>query len=203
MKTGNIQKKVYEERDSEVGIVARFFNILLDSMREQNTKLSTSNKNLHQKAYFDTLTKVLNRSGLFEKIHKELQHKNYCIAILDIDKFKIINDTYGHDVGDKVLKELATLISSKIRTDDIFARWGGEEFLLIIENNNLAIAQSICEKIRKEVENFNFTTVDKLTISLGVSTYKSNNQSFDDVLKNADKALYDAKNSGRNRVFVF
>ncbi|RXJ69694.1 ammonium transporter [Halarcobacter ebronensis] len=203
MKTGNIQKKIYEERDTEVGIVAKFFNILLENLRERNTELTTSNKNLQQKAYFDTLTKVLNRSGLFEKINKELNSQEYCISIIDIDKFKLINDTYGHDVGDIVLKELAFLISSKIRVDDIFARWGGEEFILIINNNNLTIAESLCEKIRKEVEANTFSKVGKVTISLGVSNFKNSRQKFDDVLKNADKALYDAKDAGRNKVFVF
>ncbi|QKF82793.1 ammonium transporter [Halarcobacter ebronensis] len=203
MKTGNIQKKIYEERDTEVGIVAKFFNILLENLRERNTELTTNNKTLQQKAYFDTLTKVLNRSGLFEKINKELNNEEYCVSILDIDKFKLINDTYGHDVGDVVLKELAFLISSKIRVDDIFARWGGEEFILIINNNNLTIAESLCEKIRKEVESNTFSKVGKVTISLGISNFKNSRQKFDDVLKNADKALYDAKDAGRNRVFVF
>ncbi|WP_320034755.1 ammonium transporter [Halarcobacter sp.] len=203
MKTGNVQKKVYEERDTEVGIVARFFNILLENLREQNSKLSSSNKNLHKKAFFDTLTKVLNRAGLFERINKNFSSKEYCVAIIDIDKFKSINDTYGHDIGDSVLKELAALISSKVRTDDLFARWGGEEFVLILDTNNIAIAQSISEKIRKEVENFNFTKVKKITISMGVSSFRNKEQEFDDVLKNADKALYEAKESGRNRVHVF
>ncbi|WP_321311871.1 ammonium transporter [Halarcobacter sp.] len=203
MKTGNVQKKVYEERDTEVGIVARFFNILLENLREQNSKLSTSNKNLHKKAFFDTLTKVLNRAGLFERINKNFLSKEYCVAIIDIDKFKSINDTFGHDIGDSVLKELSSLISSKVRTDDLFARWGGEEFVLILDTNNLAIAQSISEKIRKEVESFHFTKVKNVTVSMGVSSFRNNEQEFDDVLKNADKALYEAKESGRNRVHVF
>lgn len=203
MKTGNVTKKVYEERDTEVGIVAKFFNLLLENLRDQNTKLSDSNKNLHKKAYFDNLTKVLNRSGLFEKLNKNFSNKNYCLAIIDIDKFKLINDNYGHDIGDSVLKELSTLISSKIRSDDLFARWGGEEFILILKTDELTTAQTISEKIRHEVENYIFNKVNNVTVSVGVSGFKTKEQSFDEVLKNADKALYDAKNSGRNRVHVF
>lgn len=203
MKTGNVQKKVYEERDTEVGVVARFFNILLDNLRAQNTKLSKSNKTLHQKAYFDTLTKALNRGGLFEELNKKFSNKRYSLAIIDIDKFKTINDTYGHDIGDIVLKELSNLISSKIRSDDLFARWGGEEFVLILKTRDLTIAQSICEKLRIEVENYGFSKVKRVTVSIGVSNFKLQKQSFNDIFKNADKALYDAKNSGRNRVHVF
>lgn len=203
MKTGNVQKKVYEERDTEVGIVARFFNILLENLREQNSKLSTKNKNLHQKAYFDTLTKVPNRSGLFERLKNSFHKKNYCVAIIDIDKFKSINDTYGHDIGDSVLKELSTLISNKIRVNDLFARWGGEEFLMILDTDNLEIAQAISEKIRMEVAHFNFSKVKNVTVSIGVSEFRNSNQEFEEVLKNADKALYSAKESGRNQVHVF
>ena len=203
MKTGNVQKKVYEERDTEVGIVARFFNILLENLREQNSQLSSSNKNLHKKAFFDNLTKVLNRDGLFEKLKQNFSSKEYSVAIIDIDKFKDINDTYGHDVGDTVLKELSQHISNKIRKDDLFARWGGEEFIIVLNSDNLTIAQSISEKIRKEIENFHFTTVKKITVSIGVSNFKNKEQEFENILKNADKALYEAKESGRNRVHVF
>lgn len=175
----------------------------MENLRDQNTKLSDSNKNLHKKAYFDNLTKVLNRSGLFEKLNKNFSNKNYCLAIIDIDKFKLINDNYGHDIGDSVLKELSTLISSKIRSDDLFARWGGEEFILILKTDELTTAQTISEKIRHEVENYIFNKVNSVTVSMGVSGFKTKEQSFDEVLKNADKALYDAKNSGRNRVHVF
>jgi Amt family ammonium transporter len=201
MKTGNIDKKIYEERDTEVGIVAKFFNYLLNMLRQTNNELKKSNKNLSIKAYRDSLTKAYNRNGLF----KHLENKNtlYTLTIIDIDKFKNINDTFGHDIGDSVLVELSSLIMNNIRDNDIFARWGGEEFLIVFDNNNLEVTQNICEELRKKIEKFNFSTVKNITASFGVSGLYNKSESFEDALKRADKALYEAKHSGRNRVYVF
>lgn len=201
MKTGNLDKKIYEERDTEIGIVSRFFNYLLSILKEKNAELKKSNKNLSVKAYHDNLTKILNRNGFLKRL-SEINNK-YTLAIIDIDKFKSINDTYGHDVGDYVLKDLATLISNKIRTTDIFARWGGEEFVLVLDTPDLLQAQNISDNLRKEVENSKFKTVGKITISIGISEFKTKNDTFEDVFKKADQALYQAKMSGRNRVFVY
>jgi Amt family ammonium transporter len=203
MKTGNIEKKVYEERDTEVGIVAKFFNILLKIIREKNAKLTTSNHNLRQKAYFDALTGIYNRRGVQERIKDKILYNNYCIAILDIDKFKLVNDTYGHDVGDAILKELAIIVTKNIRPYDIFARWGGEEFIILIKTADLAVAEKITDKLRKDIENSEFPTVKHITASFGVSNFKNDKQSFDEVFKNADNALYQAKKNGRNRVFTY
>lgn len=201
MKTGNVDKKIYEERDTEIGIVSRFFNYLLNMLKEKNAELRKSNQNLSVKAYHDNLTKILNRNGLLKKL---MEKKNdYILAIIDIDKFKSINDTYGHDVGDYVLKDLATFISSKIRVTDLIARWGGEEFVLIIDTKNLEQAQNIADNLRKEVENLKFKTVNKITISIGVSEFKTKNDTFENVFKKADQALYQAKTNGRNRVYVY
>ena len=202
MKTGNIDKKIYEERDTEIGIVSKFFNYLLSILREKNAELKKSNKNLSVKAYHDNLTKILNRNGFLKKLSEKKDNK-YVLAIIDIDKFKSINDTYGHDVGDYVLKDLATIISNKVRTTDIFARWGGEEFIIILDTINLLQAQNICDNLRKEIENSKFKTVGKITISIGVSEFKTKNETFEDVFKKADQALYQAKMSGRNRIYVY
>jgi len=131
------------------------------------------------------------------------KNDDYILAIIDIDKFKSINDTYGHDIGDYVLRDLAALLSSKIRVTDLIARWGGEEFVLIIDTKNLEQAQNIADNLRKEVENLKFKTVNKITISIGVSEFKSKNDTFEDVFKKADQALYQAKTNGRNRVYVY
>jgi Amt family ammonium transporter len=203
MKTGNIQKKVYEERDTEVGIVARFFNILLRMLREKNARLTSSNINLQRKAYFDALTGIYNRRGFEERIKDKTLNFHYVVAMLDIDNFKLINDTHGHDVGDIVLKELTELISKKIRQQDILARWGGEEFVLLLHIGDLVIAEKIVEKLREDIEKAEFTTVKHLTVSFGVSDFRNLEQNFDDVLKNADTALYQAKENGRNRVFTY
>jgi ammonium transporter, Amt family len=201
MKTGNVDRKIYEERDTEIGIVSRFFNYLLNMLKEKNAELKKSNNNLSVKAYHDNLTKILNRNGLLKKLPEK--NNKYILGIIDIDKFKTINDTFGHDVGDYVLRDLAGIISSKIRVTDIFARWGGEEFVLILDTTDLFQAQNIADNLRKEVENSKFKTVDKITISIGVSEFKTKNDTFESVFKKADEALYQAKTSGRNRVYVY
>lgn len=201
MKTGNIQKKVHEERDTEVGIVAKFFNLLLGMLREKNTVLTNKNNNLRLKAYYDALTGIFNRRGFEEKTKNINLSFNYTVAILDIDKFKDVNDTFGHDVGDTILKELSTIVSKKIRQDDIFARWGGEEFILLLRTKDLAIAENIADKLRADIEKADFSVVKHITVSFGISNFKNKNQTFEEVFKNADNALYKAKESGRNRVF--
>lgn len=203
MKTGNLQKKIHEERDTEVGIVAKFFNHLLVILRDKNAKLTTSNNNLRTKAYYDALTGIHNRRGLYERIKDKILNPNYCLAILDIDKFKLVNDTYGHDVGDEILKELANSVSKKIRQNDIFARWGGEEFILLLKTKDLQVAENIAEKLRIDISKTEFPTVKHITASFGISSFKNSEQSFEEVFKNADKALYQAKENGRNRVFTF
>ena len=203
MKTGNLDKKVYVERDTEVGIVAKFFNHLLGQLRVKNEKLTNSNENLRKKAYTDALTGILNRRGLFEYIKTKVLEYKYAIVIIDIDKFKFVNDTHGHDVGDEVLKHLSNLLSKNIRKNDICARWGGEEFVLIIKTLKIEDVQNIAEKLRKDIEKEKFPVVGKVTASFGVSNFKNNKQTFEDVFKNADNALYKAKENGRNRVFVY
>ena len=172
-------------------------------LRQKNENLKKSNRSLHKKANFDSLTKILNRRGFLERMNKNPYGKDYSIIIADIDKFKNINDTYGHDVGDIILSEFAETIGNKIRLDDLFARWGGEEFILIIKTTDLNIVQNIAEKIRKDIERVKFTEVGKVTASFGVSTFKNETETFEDVFKNADEALYQAKKLGRNKVYCY
>jgi len=201
MKTGDIKQKVYEERGTEIGLVARFFNHLLEIISQKHTDLLNSNINLIKKANIDPLTQTLNRRALMERLQtRDFYNNKYSLIMIDIDHFKAINDTYGHAVGDSVLKELSQTVKKALRESDILARWGGEEFVVVIKTQELHIAESIAENIRRHINERSFTTVENVTASLGVSTQKSLNQSFEDVLENADKALYQAKELGRNRV---
>jgi len=201
MKSGNIQKKVYEERGTEVGLVAKFFNYLLSVLRTEQIKLKKSNITLQKKSQIDQLTQILNRRGLEEILKNKIPYtEGICLVIIDIDKFKSINDTYGHTIGDSVLKELSSVVSTILREEDIFARWGGEEFVIITYTQDINVAQKIAEKIRKEIENFSFATVGKVTASFGVSYPKYKTDTFKTLFEQADKALYQAKELGRNRV---
>jgi len=201
MRSGNLHKKIHEERGTEVGVVARFFNYLLNHLRDRQVELVASNKSLQSQVYFDPLTKVYNRRGVLEQLRRNATGSDdLSVIIIDIDHFKTINDTYGHDVGDTVLKELAELIQQLTRAQDLFARWGGEEFILLCKTVDLDEARRIAEKLRASIGSFPFSTVQHLTCSFGVCAPDHSEQTFDQRFKAADEALYRAKELGRNRV---
>ena len=201
MKSGDIRKKIYEERGTEIGLVAKFFNYLLEILRQKQLDLQNSNVHLRSIANIDPLTQIYNRRAFLEKIkNKNLFEANYSLVMIDIDHFKAINDTYGHSVGDSVLRELSSIVKTTVRDRDVISRWGGEEFLLLLNTKDLTVAEKIAEKVRKEIEKFSFESVGNITISLGVSSPRNESESFEHILENADKALYQAKELGRNRV---
>lgn len=121
---------------------------------------------------------------------------------LDIDHFKAINDRFGHDVGDAVIVSLATLMQQDLRSDAALCRSGGEEFLLLLPGVSLAQAQKIAERLRTRVASHDMEVAGHITISLGVAHWGADATSIAAVLKEADKALYDAKNQGRNCVVM-
>lgn len=201
MKTGDIQQKIYEERGTEIGLVAKFFNYLLEILKQKQIALQNLNTNLRSKAEIDPLTQILNRRALLEKLQNiNLFMNEYSVIMIDIDKFKSINDTYGHGVGDSVLKELSQIVKKSIRDKDIFVRWGGEEFLILVNSKDILKVEIMAEKVRKSIELSLFTTVEHITASFGVSSPRNKEQTFEEILENADKALYQAKELGRNRV---
>jgi two-component system cell cycle response regulator len=125
--------------------------------------------------------------------------------ILDIDFFKAINDTYGHDAGDDVLREFSTRIKKSIRGIDLACRYGGEEFVIVMPETDLQVAQMVAERLRRSIAGEAFT-IEKgtkrieVTISIGLSTLERKGEPVRDLLKRADTALYRAKHDGRNRV---
>ena len=152
---------------------------------------------------YDGLTKIHNRLYFNEYLSKEINsstryNRNLSLIFFDIDFFKKTNDTYGHDVGDIVLKELCTLIKNNIRKSDLFARIGGEEFSIIAPETTLDQALILTEKLRKLVEEHCFANNLKITISLGVTPFQLGDNSKT-LFKRADNALYLAKHNGRNR----
>ena len=161
---------------------------------------------LEQKANVDTLTKIFSRQKFNELYHLELRRSHRYINSLsllffDIDHFKKINDTYGHDVGDKTLITFAKVIQENIREYDIFARWGGEEFILLLPQTDMSAAFKIAEKLRQKVSDHNFGIIGTVTCSIGVSMLKKDDDD-DSFLKRADNAVYKAKKSGRNRTII-
>lgn len=201
MKTGDIGQKIYEEKGTEIGLVAKFFNYLLDILKQKHIDLQKTNSKLRSKADIDPLTQILNRRSLMEKLKsRSLYKNNLSIIMIDIDLFKSVNDTHGHSTGDIILKELSQKVKSLLRDGDMFARWGGEEFVIVVNTKDLLILEQIAEKIRLSINESSFSVVDKITVSIGVSSPRSEKVTFENVLENADKALYQAKKLGRNRV---
>ncbi|MDD2370028.1 MAG: diguanylate cyclase [Sulfuricurvum sp.] len=162
------------------------------------------NLELQSKIFFDPLTKVRNRyffemnTNNFIQTSK-LQHKELALTMLDIDYFKQVNDTYGHNVGDKILQSLAELIKGSLRVEDEIIRWGGEEFIILIMVTSLESATQIIENLRNTIEMHTFEENPKITCSFGITLYQKDEPILQTIAR-ADKALYDAKSSGRNRV---
>ena len=166
---------------------------------------------LTQQSIRDPLTGLYNRRYLEETIERELDRaKRGClplsVLILDIDKFKTYNDTYGHKVGDYVLQQLARLLTKFTRLGDIACRYGGEEFVIVLINTSNDIAYKRAEQIRQEVSqlqpNYSRTKLGTITVSIGVATYPLNGMDMMSLIHAADKALYQAKNLGRNKVML-
>lgn len=173
---------------------------------EINSLLDLRSKQLEEKSKTDSLTGAFNREGIEEAIRIGLwewrsQKKPLSLILIDIDHFKKINDEHGHAVGDHVLSTLSNIVKQHIRTNDLFARWGGEEFVLVCRNTKIEQASLIAEKIRELIANYAFNNNVKVTASFGVATLNAN-ETLEQLFSNADKALYKAKHEGRNRVIV-
>lgn len=152
----------------------------------------------------DPLTGLHNRRSLdAELTHFEISQTPFSVVSIDIDHFKHINDTYGHNVGDLVLKKLASLMQECSRVSDLACRVGGEEFLMLLPETDLDKAQQIAERLRTEVASTPMPHGGVITISLGVASWPSGGLSIADVLKHADEMLYQAKHAGRNRVEAY
>lgn len=166
-------------------------------------KMADTQKSLESLSETDHLTQIANRHKLDDFMDQKLKEAArgiiFSVILLDIDKFKTINDTLGHAIGDKVLKELARTLAESIRTSDIVGRWGGEEFLIILPATDNQGALISTEALRKKIEQTMLICDITITASFGVATYKEGD-SGRGLIKRADDALYRAKNLGRNRV---
>lgn len=184
--------------------LAAFFIVLVFLYREYI--LTKYNKKLKKLSNTDKLTGLCNRLFTDDKLEEEYkkikQDTAYscCVILIDIDFFKKTNDTYGHQIGDKVLINLSDILRANTRDSDIVSRWGGEEFLIILPDTTIENAIIACENLRQKVQNTNFETT-KITISLGVGELNSQ-RSIVESISLIDKALYNSKLAGRNRVSI-
>jgi len=206
---------VVNEKGSITGIITQKDLISLTYsrwavlMKEYQDELNEINKNLESKykeyetmACFDPLTGLYNRykfSGLFLSLYAVMlqRHNSMSLIMLDIDFFKKINDTYGHNIGDTVLVELSNLLQKTLRNIDIICRWGGEEFVVLLPTASLQNTCKLAEKLRQSIEKLKIENIEQISASFGVAKVKEGEE-MQDVINRADKALYLAKNSGRN-----
>lgn len=181
-------------------------HLRLDSLISQNSILENETNHYKQLSMLDQLTGLLNRYGATHYIDKnfsETKHQQVALVIIDIDYFKRINDSYGHSGGDLILQKIARILRDNIRATDYAARWGGEEFLIIMPATDLIDAREIAEELRAQVEHARFEDLPDLnvTISLGVGAI-DDVEPFHMLFRRVDVALYQAKAQGRNRVIV-
>ena len=184
---------------------------MLTELEISKVEISRQNNELKMLAEIDPLTGCYNRRALFlyfNKIFEEAvsQKENLFCIMLDIDHFKAVNDTYGHQTGDEVIKLVAAIIKENLRENDLVGRYGGEEFCLVLPDIDANKVLKIAERIRVHVmesKEYHTIGIDKATISLGISSVHDNVQNPNEMIDLADKALYFAKRNGRNRVIVW
>ena len=168
------------------------------------SELEQERRQIEWQATHDQLTRIYNRlkfMQIFEEEHMRFKRYGspYCLIMFDIDHFKRINDTYGHNCGDDVLKQIAKIVQANIRENDTFARWGGEEFMVLAPQTSLNQGMMLAEKLRAAIESHNFPEVQKVTSSFGVAEAKSLDTTTS-LIARVDEVLYDSKKGGRNRV---
>jgi diguanylate cyclase (GGDEF)-like protein len=187
------------------------FDEMTQALRERDTKLHQMLQELQDQAITDPLTGLYNRRYLWDILPRELikaerKAAPLALIILDIDHFKEVNDTYGHQAGDLVLMEIARLTKAGIRGSDTAYRYGGEEFVLVLPEITVSVARERAEKIRTAIADMELhhsgKPIRRVTVSLGVAFYPHHGHDPDSLLRAADDCLYTAKSNGRNQVVM-
>ena len=187
-------------------IIISLFN---NKMRKEINKRKKAEKDLKDYANRDTLTSIYNRGKIDEVINSHIYNSKqtkrtsdiFSIIFFDIDNFKLINDNFGHNSGDDILKEIATLVSNNIRQSDIFGRWGGEEFIIILPKTTSEKAFILADNLKELICNHNFSIDSTVTVSFGVTQYLKNDTK-DSIVQRADEAMYFVKKRGKNSVKI-
>ena len=207
--TRHVRVKIFSKEDK----LDHYYQIRISKLDSANTyslfftdisELESNRIRVKQDAEFDPLTKVYNRVKVNEVLSqlifstKKYNH-NLTLILFDIDHFKRVNDTYGHNAGDSVLRELASLVKGLLRKGDIFARWGGEEFVIVLENTPMEKGAQLATRLQKEIERYPFNIVKRVTCSFGVTQFKDGDTE-NSFFERVDNALYEAKENGRNQV---
>ena len=188
---------------SFVLFIVILFNI---KMYAEIKKRKKAEKKLEDNANKDPLTNIYNRRKLsrifeIEKLRASRYKHDLSLIFIDIDNFKVVNDTYGHDLGDKVLIKFSEILKKNIRKTDYLSRWGGEEFIILLTETNASHAALLAEKLKDIIAESPFSHKKRITASFGVSQYLYDDQEKD-VFKRADNAMYYVKEHGKNAVKI-
>lgn len=206
---GMVDINIFTVNAMQLGALIELFMLSLVLAYRFNN-LQNKNQELTGLVVTDSLTKLKNRRYFYERTQTilatlERKSEEYSLVMIDIDHFKNINDTYGHGVGDKVLVEFAKKVTSLLREEDLFARIGGEEFVLLVRSNQEGIMR-LTQRLKSSIEEMKISCekgVVKLTVSMGVTIFKDGEKDVNTLLREADSVLYKAKLNGRNRVEFF
>ncbi|MBF7074373.1 diguanylate cyclase [Glaciecola sp. MH2013] len=180
---------------------------LENKVTARTQELADANTLLSELAFKDPLTGALNRRGVVAKIDDAKKsylayNTSFCVALVDFDNFKKLNDLLGHETGDKALKEGTKIIQECIRKSDVLARWGGEEFLILLQNTDVSDAELVVQNIREMIEEVLSNEIERhVSVTIGLAQYRDN-ETIEQCISRADEALYVGKNSGRNCVKV-
>jgi diguanylate cyclase (GGDEF)-like protein len=199
--------RVFQELYQQRRVIERFYSNLEQIVDERTAELQEANETISRLAATDELTKLLNRRSFNDSLAATLsaaRRHEYPLSMImiDLDHFKVVNDTFGHNEGDKVLKAFANVLQDMIRAEDVAARWGGEEFIIILPHSSREAAAALAERIRIAFEQHSYcATPVALSASFGVVQLQGG-EDADALIRRADDALYRAKHEGRNRVVV-
>ncbi len=179
------------------------YNLIFKELNETKKQLAKQNEELLEEINYDSLTHLHNHGYCFGRIEEEINRFEryrvpFVLIMLDVDHFKTINDTYGHLVGDKVLRKVAQTLKENVRKSDLVGRYGGDEFIIMLVETEKEEGKVVAESIRKTIQNLTFEEDFQITVSMGICEYHDGN--VDSIINDADVSLYNAKLSGRNRV---
>lgn len=184
--------------------VIAFSTLFILELTTNREELDKQTRELKRLANYDELTKLRNRRSMLD-VWKDLKRCDYCVVMGDIDDFKKINDTYGHEMGDEVLKLVANSMQGAVDRIDYVSRWGGEEFLMIVFGN-IAYALKVIDKVQRELKNADLTVGEQkimVTMTFGISECGNDpNVDIDELIRQADRRLYIGKNSGKNCIKI-
>ncbi|PTR13485.1 diguanylate cyclase (GGDEF)-like protein [Nitrosospira sp. Nsp2] len=213
---GDLEVRLSATRSDELGHLTQVFNQMTDRLRHSHAKIMATNEAMQQQnevlktlSITDSLTGLYNRSKLDSILTDQLarfkrSHRPFTLLMLDIDHFKTLNDTYGHIAGDEILAAVARILLQSIRSIDYAARYGGDEFIIILTETSAELATNTAERVRSQVEALYPTvkgTEIALTVSIGIVEPRLEDMTPTEVFASADYALYEAKRAGRNRAY--